>query len=63
VLLDSSGEPKFVGILYGAVAGIDYCNGHAALTTPNDPYTNLKECLHVDDVKAAIGPVKEPAKS
>jgi hypothetical protein len=42
------------GILYDAQAGNDYCNGKLALTSPSDPCPNLKECLHVDDVKALL---------
>jgi hypothetical protein len=52
VLLPVSGRPA-VGILYNAVAGNDYCNGNLAQMRPDDPYTNLKECLHIDDVKVA----------
>lgn len=43
-----------VGILYDAVPGNDACNGKIAVITPNDPMPNLKECLHLDDVLAAI---------
>lgn len=43
-----------VGILYDAVAGNDTCNGRIAQTAPSDPCPNLKECLHVDDVKAYL---------
>lgn len=43
-----------VGILYDAVAGNDYCNGRLAITSPSDPCPNLKECLHLDDVKALL---------
>jgi len=39
------------GILYDAVAGNDYCNGRIAPTLPTDPCPNLKEVLHVEDVK------------
>lgn len=46
------------GVLYDAVAGNDYCNGRLAAATPNDPCPNLKECLHADDVKAALGAVE-----
>jgi len=49
VLMPSYGPPC-VGILYDAVAGNDTCNGKLALTRPNDPCPNLKECLHLDDV-------------
>lgn len=47
-------QPSFglpaVGILYSAVAGNDTCNGRLAIPTTTDPYPNLKECLHIDDV-------------
>ena len=43
-----------IGILYDATAGNDYCNGKIAVTKPNDPCPNLKECLHLDDVLAAL---------
>lgn len=43
-----------VGILYDATAGNDFCNGSIAVTRPGDPCPNLKECLHLDDVKALL---------
>lgn len=49
VMIPSWGNPV-IGILYDAVAGNDYCNGKLAPTSPMDPSTNLKECLHLDDV-------------
>jgi len=45
-----------VGILYDAVAGNEYCNGKIAITAPNDPCPNLKECLHLDDVLGVVPP-------
>ncbi len=42
------------GILYDATPGNDYCNGKLAPLHTNPPCPNLKECLHLDDVKAAI---------
>jgi len=53
VLFPSYGNPV-VGILYNAVAGNDFCNGQIAVTHQNDPCPNLKECLHLDDVLAAL---------
>ena len=41
-----------VGILYDATAGNNDCNGKIAVTSPQDPCPDLKECLHVDDVLA-----------
>ena len=62
VLLPTYGPPV-VGILYGAVAGNDLCNGKIAPVLPNDPCPNLKkECLHLDDVLAAI-PAEVPDTS
>lgn len=55
-----SGAAPAVGILYDAVeASGDCCNGRIALTTPNDPIPNLKECLHVDDVRTALEEVAQ----
>ena len=53
VSFHSYGNPV-VGILYNAVAGNDFCNGQIAVTHQNDPCPNLKECLHLDDVLAAL---------
>ena len=53
VLVPSYGTPV-IGILYDAVAENDYCNGKIAVTSPSDPCPNLKECLHLDDVLAAL---------
>ena len=54
VVLFSGYTAPVVGILYDAVAGNDYCNGKIAVTKPNDPCPNLKECLHLDDVLALL---------
>ena len=43
-----------VGILHDAVAGNDNCNGNMAEPADNRS-VNLAECLHIDDVIAAIG--------
>jgi hypothetical protein len=53
ITLNPYGRP-IVGILYGAIAGNDSCNGNIALTTPSDICANLSECLHVDDLKSYI---------
>ena len=54
MLIPQYGGAPVVGILYDAQAGNDYCNGRLAVTAPNDPCPNLKECLHIDDVMAAL---------
>jgi len=53
LVVPSYGLP-YVGILYDAVAGNDYCNGKVALTALSDPCPNLKECIHLDDALAAF---------
>ena len=55
VIVFPSGGTPFVGILYDAVAGNDYCNGRVAPTSPNDPCPNLKEVLHVHDLTLLLG--------
>jgi hypothetical protein len=54
VMLIPTYGPPVVGILYDAQAGNDYCNGHIAPISPNDPCPNLKECLHLDDALALL---------
>lgn len=51
VVFPSYGAP-YIGILYDAQAGNDYCNGKVALICSIDPCPNLQEVLHLDDVKA-----------
>lgn len=53
VLFPSYGNPM-VGILYDAIAGNDTCNGRLAPVSSSDPCPNLQECLHLEDVKAAL---------
>jgi len=62
VVLMSTYAAPFVGILYDATAGNDYCNGKIAPIKPNDPCPNLKECLHLDDVIKAL-PAEVPDSS
>lgn len=47
-----------IGILHGAVAGNDACNGNLAIPNAGDTGANLSELLHIDDVRAAIGDIK-----
>jgi hypothetical protein len=44
------------GILHTTNAQSDSCNGRLAVTSSNDPYVTIGECLHVDDVAAATIP-------
>ncbi len=52
LLMPAYGAPV-AGILYDATPGNDTCNGRIAPTSPTDPCPNLKEVLHIDDIKAA----------
>lgn len=61
VLFPSYSNPV-VGILYDATAGNDTCNGRIAPVSTNDPCPNLKECLHLDDVKHAVGDISKAAE-
>jgi hypothetical protein len=46
------------GMLHSTQPGSDTCNGRLALLTPKDPYINIKDCLHLEDVAAAVIPDK-----
>lgn len=41
------------GILHSLNAESNTCNGRLTATSASDSYVTLKECLHIDDVKAA----------
>lgn len=44
------------GVLHSVQPGSDTCNGRLAQVAPSDPYINIKDCLHIDDVRAAEVP-------
>lgn len=51
VQLDTTGQIIARGVLHGAVAGNDYCNGNIApLPNPPHPGACLCDCIHVDDL-------------
>lgn len=43
-----------IGVLYDAVPGNDYCNGHIAPIQPQPAGACLCDCLHVDDLTAIL---------
>ncbi len=51
------GKP-IIGILHDAVAGNNSCNGNLAAPINDQQGCNLAECLHLDDVRAIIGDLK-----
>lgn len=48
-------QKPIIGILHDAQAGNDHCNGNLAAPIGDQGHCNLAECLHMDDLKAAIG--------
>ena len=57
VIVNLAGWPTAnVGVLYGAVAGKNCCNGRIAQTNPQDTFADLNNCLHIDDIAAATIP-------
>lgn len=42
------------GVLHGAAAGNDYCNGNIAVIQNPQQYACLIDCLHIDDVAAFL---------
>ncbi len=60
----TGGEVTAVGVLYGAVAGNDHCNGQIAPTQHPGTSACLCDCLHVDDLAELLkkaGLDKRPA--
>lgn len=51
---DPGGRIVSFGVLHGAVAGNDYCNGYIAPVQPSPDYACLVDCLHVDDLAAIL---------
>lgn len=49
---------KVCGILHSTNPGSTTCNGRIAMTSQNDPYVTIGECLHMDDIVAAEIPDK-----
>jgi hypothetical protein len=64
VLFLGAYQTPVIGILFDATAGNDTCNGSLATLPANGMTPNLAECLHVDDVKAALaGDVPDVSKA
>ena len=64
VKLDEKGNVVSFGVLHSAVPGNDYCNGNIAAIQPPNDYACMVDCLHVEDVAAALqekGLDKRPA--
>jgi hypothetical protein len=49
-----NGKVQAVGILYNAIPGNDYCNGNIAPVQSVGAYTCMCDCLHIEDVEAAL---------
>lgn len=60
----NSGKVNAVGILFNAIPGNDYCNGNIAPIQMGAQGACMCDCLHIDDVEAALvaaGLDKRPA--
>ena len=58
------GQINAFGVLYGAVAGNDYCNGAIAIAQQIPAGACLCDCLHIDDIAEMLaekGLNKRPA--
>lgn len=58
IFLDPLSGKSESGILYSLSAQSDTCNGRLAKEASSDPYVNIKDCVHVDDVNAAFPKIK-----
>jgi hypothetical protein len=45
-----------VGILHSTNAQSTTCNGRLSVISPADPYVNLCDCLHIEDIAGAAIP-------
>ena len=56
VVMANHGTVAVSGILHGAIAGIDACNGSIRQVNGVDHYANLSECVHIEDIAKATIP-------
>ena len=56
VVAQGATAPGMSGILHTLNSQSTTCNGRLAAINPTDPYVNISDCLHVDDVAAAVIP-------
>lgn len=43
------------GLLYDTVGGVKQCSARIASLSGSDPYVNVGDCLHIDDVPKEKG--------
>jgi hypothetical protein len=46
----NGGKIEAFGVLHGAVAGNDYCNGNIAVVQSANEYACMCDCIHIDDL-------------
>lgn len=64
VSIDDNGQIIAFGVLHGAVAGNDYCNGNILAVQANPSGACMVDCVHVDDLATLLkekGLDKRPA--
>ena len=54
VQIGGDGQIASIGVLYGAEAGNDYCNGSIAPVNTSVVGACLCDCLHVDDLAEVL---------
>jgi hypothetical protein len=54
VVMIENGKVPICGVLHGATAGIDTCNGSIRQVNGVDHHANLSECVHAEDVAKFI---------
>lgn len=59
MIVNFNGTFSLLGMLHSVSSTSDTCNGRLAVLTPTDPYINLKDCLHVDDIAAVATTVPD----
>ena len=47
-----------IGIIYKLSAESTSCNARLCETSSSDPYITVGDCLHIDDIDAAVGAAK-----
>jgi len=55
-VVNVSGGSLIAGVIHSISTSSTTCNGRIAPLSQNDPYINISDCLHADDIAAATIP-------
>jgi hypothetical protein len=50
----NGGKVEVFGVLHGAVAGNDYCNGNIAVVQLANEHACMCDCIHIDDLAVIL---------